>query len=79
MADRPKFEYMKYGSRHLTPERRAELVAAVADGDAYIVGGFSALLRGEAGMQTTEIVSPHPILESPADVEGTGAADRLAP
>ncbi len=40
MADRPKFEYMKYGSRHLTPERRAELVAAVADGDAYIVGGF---------------------------------------
>ena len=79
MASRPKFDYTKYGIRFLTPERRAELVAAVCDGDAYVVGGFSALLRGGAGMQTTEIFSPHPILKPPAGVQGTGEADRGVP
>jgi maltose O-acetyltransferase len=48
------FDYMSYDQQYLTPERRAELVAAVAKSDAYIVGGHSALLRGDGGMQTTD-------------------------
>ena len=50
----PTFDYMSYDFEFLTPERRAELVAAVATGDAYIVGGRSAELRGAGGMQTTD-------------------------
>ncbi len=42
-----------YDIRFLTRERRAELVAAVAEGDAYIVGGWTATLGGEGGMATT--------------------------
>jgi maltose O-acetyltransferase len=48
-----KFDYMKYDIRSLTPERRAEIVAAVAEGDAYMVGGHSAELRGEGGTHRT--------------------------
>jgi maltose O-acetyltransferase len=54
LTSSPTFDYMSYDQQHLTPERRAELVAAVAKSDAYIVGGHSALLRGEGGMQTTD-------------------------
>lgn len=50
---RPTFEYMDYDIRFLTPDRRAELVAAVGDGDAYLTGGFSATLRGDGGMPIT--------------------------
>ncbi len=53
IASRPTFDYMKYDIRFLTPERRAELVAAAAEGDAYIVGGRSAELRGEGGTPRT--------------------------
>lgn len=55
MQERPTFPYMQYDLRFLTPERRAELVAAVRDGDAYIVGGWTATLRGEGSMATTDI------------------------
>jgi len=48
-----KFDYMKYDLRFLTPERRAEIVAAVAQEDAYMVGGHSAELRGEGGTKRT--------------------------
>jgi maltose O-acetyltransferase len=58
MQERPNFDAMKYSLEYLTPERKAELVAATADGDAYIVGGWSATLRGEGDMATTPIVSP---------------------
>jgi hypothetical protein len=44
----------------LTPERRAELVAAVAAGDAYIVGGRSAELRGESSMKVTDFDGAKP-------------------
>lgn len=55
LASRTKFDYMKYVYvGFLTPERRAELVAAVADGDAYITGGRSAELRGEGGTMRTD-------------------------
>ena len=44
------FDYRLYDDSYLTPERREELAP---DRDAYIVGGHSAALRGEGGMQTT--------------------------
>ena len=53
MATLPTFEYDQYSLQHLTPERRAELVAAVRTGDAYIVGGRSAELRGKGGTPRT--------------------------
>jgi maltose O-acetyltransferase len=53
MASRPRFEYADYDITRLTPQRRAQLVAAVADGDAYIVGGFSATLEGAGGTEVT--------------------------
>jgi maltose O-acetyltransferase len=48
-----QFEYMQYDMRYLTPERRAEVIAAVANEDAYMVGGRSAELRGEGGTPRT--------------------------
>jgi maltose O-acetyltransferase len=57
MQERPTFDSMKYSLRFLTPERRAELIAAVRDGDAYVVGGWSATLRGEGDMATTAITT----------------------
>lgn len=48
-----KFEYMQYDMKYLTPERRAEVIAAVAREDAYMVGGRSAELRGEGGTPRT--------------------------
>lgn len=53
LAERPTFDYERYDIRALTPERRAELLRAVADGDAYITGGHSAELRGEGGTPRT--------------------------
>jgi maltose O-acetyltransferase len=55
LAERPRFDYDRYDVRSLTPERRAELVAAVADGDAYITGGRAAELRGQGGSHRTPL------------------------
>jgi len=49
----PQFAYLSYDIRSLTAERKAELVAAVARAEAYMVGGYSATLRGEGGIITT--------------------------
>jgi maltose O-acetyltransferase len=49
----PTFPYDRYSLQHLDAARRAELVAAVRDRDAYIVGGRSAELRGEGGTPRT--------------------------
>ena len=49
----PNFAYEDYDINALTPERRRELVAAVARGGAYITGGRSAELRGEGGTTRT--------------------------
>jgi len=48
-----QFPYLSYDIRSLTAERKAELVAAIARTDAYMVGGYSAMLRGEGGIITT--------------------------
>jgi maltose O-acetyltransferase len=53
MRDRPTFPYLQYDIRFLTPDRKAELMRAVAAGDAYLVGGFTATLQGLGGMTTT--------------------------
>lgn len=53
MAQRPCFPIDQYDINVLTPERRAELQRAVADGDAYLTGGHTQLLEGRAGMRTT--------------------------
>jgi len=53
MKARPCFPYGKYDIDVLSPERRAELVAAVAEGDAYLTGGFTETLEGRGGMRVT--------------------------
>ena len=53
LATARTFEYAHYDINVLTPERRAELVAACAAGAAYIIGGRSAELRGEGGTPRT--------------------------
>lgn len=54
LSERPAFDYARYDIRALTPERRAEMLAAVAAGDAYVTGGRSAELRGEGGTRRTD-------------------------
>lgn len=49
-----KFKYTDYDLGVLTPERRAELIAAVASGDAYITGGHTEELRGHGGSHRTK-------------------------
>jgi maltose O-acetyltransferase len=58
VAELPNFPYQQYDVRVLTPERRAELVAAVASDDAYMTGGRSAELRGEGGTPRTAFAEP---------------------
>lgn len=58
IARLPVFPYEQYDVRALTGERRAELVAAVANDDAYITGGHSAELRGEGGTPRTRSDAP---------------------
>lgn len=53
MKGRKTFPYADYDISALTPERRAELVKATADGDAYLTGGWTATLRSAGGMFTT--------------------------
>ena len=53
IAAGPRFAYDQYSIQHLTPERRVEMIEAVRRGDAYIVGGRSAELRGEGGTPRT--------------------------
>ena len=55
------FDYAKYSIGALTPERRAELVSAVMEGDTYIVGGRSAELRREGGTARTALGDFSPV------------------
>ena len=54
MATRRTFPYLQYAIEALTPEKQAEVIAAVVDGDAYITGGYSEELKGGGGTQRTE-------------------------
>lgn len=53
LAVRSKFDYCAYNINALTPERRAQVLAAVADGCAYVTGGFSEELKGGGGTPRT--------------------------
>jgi hypothetical protein len=57
MAARPRFAYDVYGKAPLTPAQRRELLDALADGDAYIVGGRSAELAGRGGTPRTAMTA----------------------
>lgn len=56
LASQPTFPYSKYAIGVLTPERKAELITAVADGEAYITGGFTEELRGGGATKRTAFV-----------------------
>lgn len=53
MAERPKFPYLEYDIRFLTPERRQQLLDALRGGPAYMTGGHSAELAGRGGTPRT--------------------------
>jgi maltose O-acetyltransferase len=53
LAVRPKFPYLDYNIDSLTPQKLAEIQGAVADGEAYIVGGHSEELKGKGGTPRT--------------------------
>lgn len=53
LATARRFPYDLYEIRRLTPERRAELVAATEREDAYITGGRTAELEGRGGTPRT--------------------------
>ena len=54
LAARPKFSYVDYNINSLTPEKLAEIMAAVADGEAYMVGGHSEERKGRGGTPRTK-------------------------
>jgi len=58
LAARPSFPYTQYDIAVITPERRAEIVAAVAAEDAYITGGRSEELKGKGGTYRTKPTTP---------------------
>lgn len=49
LSESETFDYMKYDIRFLDDAARRKMVRAVAERDAYMVGGRSAELRGEGG------------------------------
>lgn len=53
LARGPQFPWSEYNPDVLTAARRAEVVAALANGPAYLKGGFSAELEGAGGTQRT--------------------------
>jgi len=67
MKTRPNFEYLQYDIRFLTPERKAELIKAVAEGDAYMVGGYSAEREGRGGTPRTGAETNRPLRQEPND------------
>lgn len=53
MSQNSSFPWTEYNLAALTPEKRQEMLAAVAKGSAYITGGFSEELRGQGGTERT--------------------------
>jgi hypothetical protein len=60
LGERPGFDYQIHGLEVLPPERRREILQAVADGDAYIRGGRSAELAGTGATLRTAISDSRP-------------------
>jgi hypothetical protein len=62
LAKTKSLSWADYNADALTPERLKELLEAVANGPAYLVGGFSAELEGRGGTERTpydESAKPH--------------------
>jgi maltose O-acetyltransferase len=53
MAAGRKFPWTEYHSGAWTPQRRQELLAALAEGPVYVTGGFSEELKGGGGTART--------------------------
>ena len=53
MAQTRNFPWSEFNSTALTPAQRQQMLAALAEGPAYITGGFSAELRGQGGTERT--------------------------
>jgi maltose O-acetyltransferase len=60
LATCPKFKFTDYDISVLTPQRRAELVAAVMSGDAYMIGGHTEELQGRGDSPRTKFTSKPP-------------------
>src|SRR5262245_15310181 len=54
MAQIKTFPYLQYDIRSITPEGKAELLAAVARRDAYITGGHTAQLNDQGATSRTQ-------------------------
>jgi maltose O-acetyltransferase len=64
MAEGRQFPWKDYNASALTPERRAEILAALDHGPVYLTGGFSEELRNQGTTQRT----PHdPAARRPPD------------
>jgi maltose O-acetyltransferase len=53
MAKGRLFPWTEYEAGALTPERRQEILQALAEGPVYLTGGFSEELKGKGGTQRT--------------------------
>jgi maltose O-acetyltransferase len=53
LASARKFSWTEYNAKALTPERRREMLEALASGPAYVTGGFSEELKGKGGTERT--------------------------
>jgi maltose O-acetyltransferase len=51
---RPKFPCTDFASGHLPAQKRAEIMAAVADGEAYLMGGFTVEREGRGSTPRTK-------------------------
>lgn len=51
---RPKFPCADFASGALTPQKQAEIMAAVADGEAYVLGGYIEERQGRGGTPRTK-------------------------
>jgi len=59
------FPWSEYNSEALTPQRRQEILAALAAGPAYLTGGFSLELQGLGGTRRT----PHDETAQPYGIQ----------
>jgi hypothetical protein len=53
MAKGRLFPWTEYEAGALTPERRQEILQALAEGPVYLTGGFSEELKGKGGIERT--------------------------
>jgi maltose O-acetyltransferase len=45
MKTMPLFPYKEYDCKYITPEKKKEMLAKLADTDGYITGGYTAMIQ----------------------------------